>query len=96
MKLDDVLQLQVLKLKALQSGRASSGLIDQILEQDESKAMVRNMCAKVSHQLYESLENVCNALDMSKREFIEAAVFEAVGKAEKLLAEHEASSQGDL
>ncbi len=97
MNLDEVLQLQVLKLKATQSGQVFSGrLVDQLIEQGEGKVEVRNMCAKVSPQLYESLEQVCSLLDMTKRQFIEAAVADAVGKAEDLIEHHGALKQGEL
>ncbi len=97
MKLDEVLQLQVLKLKALNSGQTFSGrVMDQLIEQSEGKVEFRNMCAKVSPQLYENLEQVCNLLDMTKRQFIEAAVVEAVSKAEELIERHGALQQGEL
>lgn len=95
-KLDEVLQLQVLKLKAAQSGQVPGRLMDQLIEQGEGKVEVRNMCAKVSPQLYESLENVCGLLDMTKRQFIEAAVADAVAKAEELIARSGALGQGEL
>lgn len=96
MKLDEVLQLQVLKLKASQAGQGLGGhLVDRLIEQGEGKVEVRNMCAKVSPQLYASLENVCGLLDMSKRQFIEAAVADAVEKAEDML-ERSGAFQGEL
>jgi hypothetical protein len=42
------------------------------------------------------LEQVCNLLDMTKRQFIEAAVVEAVSKAEELIERHGALQQGEL
>lgn len=97
MNLDDVLQLQVLKLKASRSGQPFSGsLMDRLIDQSEAKIEVRNMCAKVSPQLYQSLEDVCVLLDMTKRQFIEAAVSEAIGKAHELVERHGALAQGEL
>lgn len=84
MKLDEVLQLQVLKLKALTSGHANTRLIDHMIDAGESPEL-RQMCAKVSTHLYDSLEQVCGLLDMTKRQFIEAAVADAVGRAEELI-----------
>jgi predicted DNA-binding protein len=97
-KLDEVLQLQVLKLKALTSGQSFSGrLMDQLIEQSEGKVEVRNMCAKVAPELYERLEQVCSLLDMTKRQFIEAAVNDACSKAEDLIERHGAlPQQGEL
>lgn len=80
MNLQDLLQLQVLKQKAIHSGRVPPFLEDAI-EREESSPVLRQMCAKVSVELYQDLENACAALDMSKREFIEAAVSDAIDQA---------------
>jgi hypothetical protein len=77
MNFDELVQLQVLKHKASLSG--PSFLIDKLV--DEHPEM-RQMCAKVSPQLYAALEEVCNFLDLSKRAFIEAAVSDAIRKAQ--------------
>lgn len=84
MKLEEMIQLQVLKQKAAFArpfGKAS----DSILEQGEKEGKVKlvQMCAKVSPELYEAVDNVCQMLDLTKREFIEAAVSEAVQLAEE-------------
>ena len=39
--------------------------------------------AKVSPELYAALENVCQMLDLTKREFIESAVADAVQLADE-------------
>jgi hypothetical protein len=70
MNFDEVMQLQVLKHKAL-SMASTTFLIDKLIEQNEIE--LRQMCAKVSPELYAALEEVTELLDMSKREFIEAA-----------------------
>jgi hypothetical protein len=86
MNLDEILRLQVLKLKSSQAGRGS--FLEAAFEQEEAGMPVRQMCAKVSHELYEEVDNVCGFLDMSKREFIEAAVVEAVKRAHHIIREH--------
>jgi hypothetical protein len=43
---------------------------------------MRQMCAKVHPALIDRLDQVLNLLDMSKREFIEAAVSDALAHAE--------------
>ena len=80
MNLDEKIQLQVLKLKALAQPRF---LIEHAADTD--MIPLRQMCAKVAPELYDALENVCQSLDFTKREFIEAAVAEAVMKAEEAL-----------
>ena len=84
MNFDETIQLQVLKLKAM-SGGIKGKLLDQLLEEAGETAHVRQMCAKVSHLVYEDLEQVCQLLDMSKREFIEAAVVDALAKAHEVI-----------
>ena len=84
MNMDELIQLQVLKLKAAQSG-ISGRLLDHVLDQAET-TQVRQMCAKVSPQLYDALEKVCEVLDLSKRAFIEAAVSDAVQRAEQQIS----------
>jgi hypothetical protein len=92
MNFQDLIQLQVLKLKAASSMPAS--VVDSLVESDQ--VVTRQMCAKVSAELYTALENVCSALDMSKRQFIEAAVADAVQVAEDALEKSGALTQGNL
>lgn len=97
MKLEEMIQLQVLKLKA--STSLHGRLADQVVEESEGKVKLKQMCAKVSPQLYDELENVCSFLDLSKREFIEAAVSEAIDKANehiRALGEEFRQGQGQL
>lgn len=96
MNLDEVLQLQVLKLKALQTGYGNSRLVEHAIDQAETGAELRQMCAKVSKEMYERLDTICGLLDMSKRQFIEIAVAEALEKAEQLIQRTGALGQGEL
>ena len=83
MNFEENIQLHALKLKATLSGPGGR-LLDQLLEQTESP-QVRQMCAKVSSALYDDLESVCGLLDMSKREFIESAVSDALRRAHEVI-----------
>ena len=80
---EETIQLQVLKLKAQSSIRGQ--LLDHVLESENPPIQVRQMCAKVSTQLYDELESVCGLLDMSKREFIEGAVADAISRAKDVI-----------
>lgn len=82
MNFEEVIQLQVLKLKSLNAGRGE--LLEHIIEAGETPQL-RQMCAKVSPALYDELENVCGLLDMSKREFIEGAVRDAIQRANEVI-----------
>lgn len=83
MNFEETIQLQVLKLKAQSSIRGQ--LLDHVLESENPPIQVRQMCAKVSTQLYDELESVCGLLDMSKREFIEGAVADAISRAKDVI-----------
>lgn len=82
MNLDEKIQLKVLQLKA---GFGNGHLLDRLIEAEGDALPLRQMCAKVSPALYERLEQLTSLLDMSKREFIEAAVIEACDRAEDVL-----------
>lgn len=86
MQFEEVLQLQVLRAKAgYDNARLTDRLIESLPEGDNG---IRQMCAKVSIQLIEDLNEVCTRLDMSKRQFIEAAVIDAVKRAHEVMERH--------
>lgn len=63
-------------------------LLDSLLENDPdfaSKNPLKNVCAKVSPQLADELDTVCNFLGISKRSFIEAAFVEALSQAREIM-----------
>jgi hypothetical protein len=94
MKFEEVIQLQALKLKAMNSyGSVPSSVVDDMAE---ASPQLRQMCAKVSPHLYDELENVCNLLDMSKRQFIEGAVADALARAKETIEKVGALDQGTL
>lgn len=78
MNFDETIQLQILRLKASTSGRGP--ILEHMLDTQETPE-VRQMCAKVSVQMYADLESVVSLLDMTKREFIEQAVGDALKRA---------------
>lgn len=83
MNFDEVIQLQVLKLKSMAVGRGP--ITEALVESAEPSPALRQMCAKVSAPLYDDLENTCKLLDMSKREFIESAVSDALQRAHEVI-----------
>jgi len=95
MNFDEVIQLQVLKLKAMSHGVGSlpASVVDSLADQSPQ---LRQMCAKVSPALYDELETVCNLLDMSKRQFIEGAVADALDRARDTMTRLGALEQGEL
>lgn len=95
MNLDDTLRLHALKLKA---GNSGSRLSELAVESSDSP-QIKQMCAKVSVQLSDEIDEICSLLDIPKRTFIELACIDALEKAHKHLEETralEAYSQGSL
>ena len=59
---------------------------DQNLALQTSEPLpLKNVCAKVSVQLSEEIDKVCDLLDISKRRFLEAAFIDAVEKAHAII-----------
>ena len=87
MKLEELIQFKVLEHKAKTTlrGRAADAAIATM--EDEGKVKLVQMCAKVHPTLYTRLDEICSVFEMSKREFIEAAVAEAVLMAESKVGE---------
>lgn len=76
------------KALAFKFDRYGSQMIEHAIESGQEDIPVKNMCAKVSPQLIERLDEVCSLLDVSKRRFIEVAVSSAIHDAEQLIEEH--------
>lgn len=51
------------------------------------KIKLRNVCALIPNDLFERLESTCGLLDISKREFIQSAIEEALDLADKVMEE---------
>jgi hypothetical protein len=59
---------------------------DQDLALQTSEPLpLKNVCAKVSVQLSEEIDKVCDFLDISKRRFLEAAFIDAIEKAHAII-----------
>lgn len=86
MDLKQTLTLHALKLKALASHGASTGLSEALIEQNPEP--LRQICARISPALYEEVSKLCSLLDIPQRRFVEAALVEAVNLAHKALAEN--------
>ncbi|MDO8753664.1 MAG: hypothetical protein Q7J80_07195 [Anaerolineales bacterium] len=84
------IQLQALKLKASIEGSHPT-LIDAVLEdpanQEGLKKEFRNVCALIHFQQFEQLENLCNLLDLSKREVISMALNDFIPKANAIVSD---------
>ena len=93
MNFDEIIQLQVLKLKASQHGANMGHLVDAAIEHGQLPEL-RQMCAKVHPDTYARLEQITDLLNMSKREFIEGAVRDALFRAEETISRLNALNEG--
>lgn len=50
-----------------------------------AKFKIKNVCASLNGELVERLENTLGLLRMTKREFLEAAIVEALDKADEVM-----------
>ena len=85
MNFDEAIRYKALSLKATISGNNTSDIFDHLLT-DETPT-TRNICAIISTTLFDNVENVTNLLSMSKRQFVEHALIEAVEKANSIINE---------
>jgi hypothetical protein len=86
MKFDQYIQYRALNMKALVEGRAYNSQFVDLLEKDmASLPLVKTVCAPISVQLFERMNETLGLLDISKRTFIEAAIIEALNKADAIM-----------
>ncbi len=88
MKSEEMLMLQALKLKKLNSkGYDGPDLVDHLVLQnpDAAKEKLRNICAFISPELFADIDSLCGLLDLSKREFVEMALIDLVAKAHAVI-----------
>ena len=60
-------------------------IIDHTEHSDLHQARIKNVCAKVSVNLSNSIDEVCALLGVQKRRFLEAAFMEAVERARVIM-----------
>lgn len=84
---------KLIQFKALDHIYGSGGgdVFDHVLKQsgpeELEKMKMRNVCALISVPLFDRLETMCSLLSISKREFIENALIEALDLADKIVDE---------
>jgi hypothetical protein len=74
----------------LMYGMSGTKMTESMLASDPSlaeKIKLRNVCALIPNEVFERLEATCGLLDISKREFIQAAIQEALDLADKVMEE---------
>lgn len=87
----EIVQLHALKLKHLHHrGNSGGGDLLEVLAQQNPEAFkseLRNICALITPSLFSEVENLCNVLDFSKREFVEMALLDFVDKTNAIIRE---------
>ena len=91
MNTNQTLLLQALKVKQIntQGFSATSGdLIGQLIEgQDDVKVKMKNICAFISPELFNQVEDMGQLLDLSKRQIVEMALVDFLDKANSIIQE---------
>lgn len=90
MKFDQYIQYRALNMKAHIEGQAfNSEAMDRALDKEAANGApeIKTVCAPISIQLFERLTHTLGLLDISKRSFIEAAIIEALDRADVIMGE---------
>lgn len=87
MNFDELIRLKALEQKQLHHHGANFDLVDAIVQQDPENKLTRNICAHISAPLFERVESICSLFSLSKRQFVEQALIEAVKRTEAIVAE---------
>ena len=89
MNFDELVQMKALQLKQHFTSGCSTDMVDHLTRDASSddlvKAKLRNICALVSDDLFTQVEGLCSLLSMSKRQFVEMSLINAVSKAEDII-----------
>ncbi|MFQ6202804.1 hypothetical protein ACLMK3_10750 [Streptococcus anginosus] len=83
MTFDDLIRFKALNLKYISSGSNILDLMDK--GSITAEIPMKNVCAMITQQLFDDLTNICGLLDISKRQFIESAIIEALKKAQSIM-----------
>lgn len=91
MNFHETIQLQALRLKQLNTQGMDSKLqehfFEQAVKQNAPGVPLKNICAHISQELFDNVDSTCRMLEISKRQFVEMALIEALNKAEAIVAE---------
>ena len=88
MNFDELVTLQLLKRKALMTGaHPHPRSVDTLIDSADSPE-IRQLCAKVTRTLYARVEEACSVLDLTKRQFVEWAVSDAVARVGPKVAQY--------
>jgi hypothetical protein len=88
-QLTELLMYRALHFK--QSNKTTTdAVLDHFVAENENslgQLQLRNVCAKVSEDLAERLDEMCALLGISKRRFVESAIIVALNEADRVVTE---------
>ena len=86
MKFEELIRYKALAVKNTISGNST---IFDVLKENDAKDMpnTRNICAIIHVSLFEKVESITSLLNISKRQFVEEALIEAVERASAVVNE---------
>lgn len=89
MNFDELVHLKALQLKQLntEGGTVNDYVVDQLIDAGHQYPQLRQVCAMVTTELFEKLDATCKTLEISKRRFVEAALQDAITRAETIVAD---------
>jgi hypothetical protein len=89
-KLDEILTYKSLAFK---HGADTSGALDMVISQNQDnpalQAVTKNVCAHLSVGLVERLEDALSILEMSKRQFIEISIIDALDRFDSIASKYD-------
>ena len=84
-RFEQYLQYRALSLKFKYQHPLFTNVLDHMIEAEGVPVPVQNVCAKLAVPLVERLETTLGLLSMSKRQFIEMALIDALDRADVVL-----------
>lgn len=88
---NEFLLQKTLEFKQGPEGNTLDGIMDLFVQSNQDCPIpLKNVCAKLTVELSDEIDNVCNLLDVSKRKFIEMAIINAIGKFKEIAIEYNA------
>lgn len=74
-----------LKYSMIQHSDFAHKAVDEAVEAGQVDFEMKNVCAKLSRQMVDEMDRVCENMGISKRRFVELAVSEAIQTADAAL-----------
>lgn len=82
---------EFLTYKALAFKHSNASAMDSftegLIEEGEANIEMKNVCAKLTKQLSDDIDETVNFLDIRKRQFIELAIIQALEDAKRIIDE---------